>query len=105
MPPSSTRTVTITSSNHPHILMVNDDLDVICFKRNGQARLDGSPPAPGPFFVVREWDAKVIRAVKKKSALMRPGGVTTEQALRASVRQCKEETHNRHKAHRSIARV
>jgi hypothetical protein len=79
----------VTHQQTPHVLRVNSELECICFKRNGSRRADGTAAEPGPFFVVREWDAKVIRGIgkKRRDPLRQANGTTTEQALRASVRQ------------------
>jgi len=53
---------------------VSPGLSVICFRRSDQR---------GPFFAVREFDNKVIRAVGEKGR----GRGPSEQAIRASIRQ------------------
>ena len=70
---------------HMVALSVGSSLSVVCFKRNAVLP-DGSSLA-GPLFVVREWDAKVIRANSKRKPAGRFKSPNTEQALRASVRQ------------------
>ena len=92
--PASASPTTASPHGHhfsPHFSMftcvLNPQLSVTCFRRGGPdgARL-------GPLFVVREFDAKVIRSSPK---LARPHSTTangepsatSEQAFRASIRQ------------------
>jgi len=55
--------------------IVNSELSVVCFRRDNCRN--------GPFFAVREFDIKVIRARDKG----RRGRGPSEQAIRASIRQ------------------
>ena len=68
------------TSPHPGILELSilPTLSVHCFSR------DGREAGPGPLFILREWDLKVIRTIGHKPKCKGPN---QEQALRACVRQ------------------
>ena len=68
------------SAPHPGILELSilPTLSVHCFSR------DGREAGPGPLFILREWDLKVIRTIGHKPKCKGPN---QEQALRACVRQ------------------
>src|SRR5580698_4073168 len=61
-----------------HSFAISPSLTVHCFLR------DGREAGPGPLFILREWDLKVIRSIGHKPKCKGPN---TEQALRACVRQ------------------